>query len=73
LTGELKETKILQKTYEKKCGELIININELQIEYQKTSKKLIGNDDLAREREERIEKFRNESYDLKILWENLDN
>ena len=56
-----------------KCGELIININELQIEYQKTSKQLIGNDDLAREREERIEKFRNESYDLKILWENLDN
>jgi hypothetical protein len=33
LTVELRETRDLQRSYETKCGELIISLNEVQNEY----------------------------------------
>jgi uncharacterized coiled-coil DUF342 family protein len=59
LSVELKETRELQRSYETKCGELIIQLNEVQNEYQTIRKRMIGSDELAKEREERIEKYKN--------------
>ena len=42
LTIELKETRALQKTYEKKTGELIVELNEVSMDYQAAKKKMIG-------------------------------
>lgn len=72
LTVELKETRELQKSYEKKCGELIIQLNEVQKEYQDIRKKMIGHDELAKEREERIEKLKSELEIIKAKHEKLD-
>lgn len=72
LTVELKETRELQKSYEKKCGELIVQLNEVQKEYQDIRKKMIGHDELAKEREERIEKLKSELEIIKAKFEKLD-
>lgn len=71
LTVELKETRDLQKSYENKCGELIVQLNEVQNEYQTIRKRMIGADELAREREERIENFKKEIHTYKIDLEKL--
>ena len=71
LTVELKETRDLQKSYETKCGELIVQLNEVQTEYQTIRKRMIGSDELAREREERIEKFKTDLHQNKIDIEKL--
>ena len=68
---ELKETRDLQKSYETKCSELIVQLNEVQSEYQTIRKRMIGSDELAREREERIEKFKSDLHQMKIDNEKL--
>jgi len=72
LTIELKETRALQKTYEKKTGELIIELNEVSMDFQAAKKKMIGHDELAKEREDRIEKLKVENAEYKTKFEKLD-
>jgi len=72
LTIELKETRELQKNYEKKCSELILQLSEVQNEYQSIKKKMIGHDELGREREERIERLKNEFSELKEAFDKLE-
>lgn len=71
LTVELKETRDLQKSYENKCSELIVQLNEVQSEYQTIRKRMIGADELAREREERIENYKKELIQYKVDLEKL--
>lgn len=72
LTVELKETRQLQKSYESKCGDLIKQLNEVQTEYQMVRKKMIGHDELAKEREDRIEKLKSELEIIKAKFEALE-
>lgn len=39
---ELKETKDLQKVYEKKCGTLISEVNKINLEFQESKREIIG-------------------------------
>jgi chromosome segregation ATPase len=43
----------------------------VQVDYQAIRKRMIGSDELAREREERIEKYKTELHQLKIDWDQL--
>jgi chromosome segregation ATPase len=72
LTVELRETRELSKSYENKCSELILQLNSVQSEYQNIKKRMIGSDELAREREERIEKFKTLIQEQKVSLEKLE-
>ena len=69
---ELRETKDLQKVYEKKCGTLIQDINKINLEFQESKREIIGFSEIQKEREERIEKLKIELRDLKVAFEDID-
>jgi hypothetical protein len=68
----LKETKELQKIYEKKCSELMIEINKINVEYQDSKREIIGFGEIQKEREERIEKLKKDLKEVKLQHEELD-
>ena len=72
LTVELKETRSLMKGYEKKVGELILELNQLTADYQAAKKSMISHDELQKERQARIDQLRQEQDDLKTKHEQLD-
>ena len=72
LIVELRETRELQKSYEKKCGELMLQLSEVTQEYQDVKRNMIGYNELSREREERIDKLRDELDEIKERHEKLD-
>ena len=69
---ELKETKQLQKVYEKKCGELMTEINKINVEFQESKREIIGFGEIQKERDERIDKLKRELRELKMLHDELD-
>ena len=69
---ELKETKDLQKVYEKKCSTLISEMNKIQLEAQESKREIIGFGEIQKEREERIEKLKAELKEVKIKYEEVD-
>jgi len=69
---ELKETKDLLKIYETKCGELMNEINRLNVEYQESKREIIGFGEIQKEREDRIERLKKELRELKTVHEDLD-
>ena len=72
LSLELKETKDLFKIYETKCGELMNEINRLNVEYQESKREIIGFGEIQKEREDRIERLKKELRELKTVHEDLD-
>ena len=58
LTTELKETRDLQRTYEKKCNELMTELTHTTSEYQELKRNMIGYNQMTQEREERIDKLK---------------
>lgn len=69
---ELKETKELQKIYEVKCGELMAEINKINVDYQESKREIIGFGEIQKERDERIDKLKKEMRELKAVHESLD-
>jgi chromosome segregation ATPase len=72
LTLELKETRTLQKSYEKKCHELMAELNTVTTDYQNIKRQVVGHDELNKEREERIERLKTELAELKTNYEALE-
>lgn len=62
----------MQSVFEKKCAEQIEQLNKLKQEHQEVRKQNIGADELAREREDRISKLKDENLELKEKLEKLD-
>ena len=50
MTIELRETRDLQKSYEVKCTDLIQKLNNTNHEFHTLKKKMIGHDELAKEK-----------------------
>lgn len=69
---ELNETKDLYKIYEKKTGELMQELNKITSEFQEAKRDMIGFNEVEKERNERIDKLKNELRVLKLAHEELD-
>ena len=69
---ELKETKELQVVYENKCTKLFQDLNKVNVEFQESKREIIGFSEVQKEREERIERLKNELRELKVVHEELD-
>ena len=69
---ELKETRVLQKSYEEKTTKLMEELSAVTIEYQNIKRQVVGHNELNREREERIERLKNELAELQIKYESQD-
>lgn len=72
LAIELKETRDLEKSYERKCSELIEKLNDTEGEYQRVKKNMTGHEELRKEREERIEKLKKDLNDYREKFEALE-
>ena len=72
LTNELKETRTLMKGYEKKVGELILELNQTNCDFQAAKKSMISHEELQKERQLRIDQLRKEYDELKNKYETLD-
>ena len=65
LVIELRETRALQKSYETKCNELMVELAQTTSEYQETKRQMVGHNEMSREREGRIDKLREDLAGLK--------
>lgn len=72
LAIELKETRDLEKSYERKCGELIEKLNEVEGLYQHVKKNMTGHEELRKERETRIDKLKKDLAAFREKFEALE-
>lgn len=58
--------------YENKCTKLFQDLNKVNVEFQESKREIIGFSEVQKEREERIERLKNELRELKVVHEELD-
>lgn len=72
MTVELKETRELMKGYEKKCGNLIVELSGVTADFQEAKKKMISHDEMQKERQARIDHLRKDYDELKSNFEKIE-
>ena len=72
LTTELKETRVLYRTYETKCTSIMNELNAINSEYQELKRNTISHDETNKVKDGQINTLRGEQKDLQKKFEDLD-